>query len=72
MLFHIGVVLALTLACVLFGLLRADSEEEDSELSCDGCAEHDSCEHFAIVGFETARSQSGARCSVLGSRSKSR
>jgi hypothetical protein len=55
MLFHLGVVLLLTLACVLFGLLRADVKDQDSETSCEGCQDHDSCEHFSIVGFESHR-----------------
>jgi hypothetical protein len=55
MLFHLSVVLLLTIACVLFGLLRAEMHEEKTGASCEGCQDHDSCEHFAIVGFETQK-----------------
>ncbi len=47
---HLIVILVLVAACVLFGLLRADVEEEkaDSGSPCGSCEEASSCGHFCF------------------------
>jgi len=50
MLFHVGAVFVLVVVCILFGLLRADTNEEPDDHSCDSCEESDSCRYFSIVG----------------------
>jgi len=51
MLSYVGVVCVLAVACILFGILRADSSEKSEERSCEGCQESESCDHFSMVGF---------------------
>ena len=50
LLFHGCVVLALSLACILFGLLRASRSEEEDTSPCATCEEGESCDHFSFVG----------------------
>ena len=47
---HLIVILALAVACILFGLLRADVEEERPESGgpCGTCEEASSCGHFCF------------------------
>ena len=55
MLSYLGVVCVLACSCILFGLLRADSEEESEEHACEGCHESESCDHFSMVGFASQK-----------------
>ena len=50
LLFHGGVVLALAIACILFGLLRASSSHEETPNPCGACDEGETCDRFSFVG----------------------
>ena len=54
MFFHLAMVLLFSFACILFGLLRVNWNEEEKTNPCEGCQD-DACEQFSLVGFASQK-----------------